>query len=111
MPTDLTTKQVLIGARALIAKGWVQDVYAVDAEGHDIDPLSHAACRFCCLGAIARVMEIADVGNGQLADDVPATVSLEKAAGRSIPGFNDAFGRTKEQVLAVFDQAIDGETE
>lgn len=111
MPTDLTTKQVLIGARALVAAGWTQEVYATDEHGTNVDPLSSSACRFCCLGAIARVMEIADVGNGQLADDVPATVSLEKAAGRNIPSFNDALGRTKEQVLAVFDQAIDGEEE
>lgn len=109
--TALTTRQVLVGARALVAEGWTQDAYAQDAEGRDVDPLAHSACKFCCLGAIARVMGIEDVGNGQLADDVPATVSLEKAAGRNIPSFNDAQGQTKEKVLAAFDQAIDGETE
>lgn len=109
--TELTTKQVLIQARALVAAGWTQDVYATDEHGTDVDPMSPSACRFCSLGAIARVMGIVDVGSGQLADDVPATVSLEKAAGRNIPSFNDAPGQTKEKVLAAFDQAIDGETE
>lgn len=96
-----TPKTILRQARALVAKGWTQDRYAADKWRHEVDFDSPSACRFCASGAIRRV----SIGS-------PVTQAydlMDRAAGPDHAGFvafNDYPGRTKAEVLAMFDRAI-----
>lgn len=87
-------KQYLLHARELIDKhGWVQGVYGNPEKG------------FCIIGAISRAcwddgvtFETQTAMEGDLQRHAPGYESLV--------AFNDAKGRTKEEVLALFDRAI-----
>jgi len=93
----------LTEARRLIAEvGWTQGVYARDAyQNHELYESPRAVC-FCAQGAIKRASGY----------DVDACVAayrhLTHAIGGSyIPGWNDEKARTKEEVVAAFDRAIE----
>ncbi len=81
----MKTVDVLIQAKKNIVKyGWVQGYMGFKEVG------------FCSLGALDSACE----------NNERAEAYLQAAAGRDIVGFNDDPLRTKEHVLAVFDQAI-----
>lgn len=100
----ISAKQVLIDAKALIQKhGWIQGSYGNSYIG------------YCASGAICSVAQAA--GWAAAAEAAPvaraAASAVARAAGPAaaraeldIVEYNDAQGRTKEEVLAVFDKAI-----
>ena len=106
-------REILVEARELIDKrGWCQFQYAKR------DPHSHRGIQriasfkvfgnaFCPLGAIMAVEN--EDGGAALAKHAVAV-----AAGFSreshVPAWNDRPGRTKAEVLAVFDKAIESYT-
>jgi hypothetical protein len=101
----MTPKELLEKAKKTIQeKGWTQGAYkrGPNAEGG-----------FCMYGAIyeaAGVMTSSDgpdiIPTGKLADSIHAARNaLVRAVGNPI-AYNDAAGRTKDQVLEVFDDAI-----
>lgn len=94
----MTTKEILVKAKGLIEKhGWTQDKY-------------HAPTgEFCSLGAIRYA--IWDCLDRSSTDDVyykakTAFLRATDSGYSSDVAFNDAEGRTKDEVLAVFDKAI-----
>lgn len=97
-----TVVQILKDARALIAdeENWTQCFRALDGEGKIIDERSRYACKFCSVGAIARV----SAGSG--ADEMAVRDLLRKSltGGHTITSFNDT--HTHAEVLALFDRAI-----
>lgn len=101
----MNTVDILKGAKALIeTKGWTQHTSARNASGGVVPPTSKTATCFCGLGAI----------NAAGADDFAHVVLAAEALERQInddwfPNFNDAHGRTAEEVIAVFDKAIAAE--
>lgn len=103
MSQATTVKEVLIAAKWILENhGWCQGYYRKNAEGQDIYTLDGAVC-FCSIGAIMAV-ETAVETTDRLAEK--ATKLLDKASGSNVVFWNDMPGRTKKQVLKVFDQAI-----
>jgi hypothetical protein len=92
---------VLREARRLIAEvGWTQGAYARDAVGTTISPAREDATCFCMEGALRRASR--DRGLFDAAEGV----ILDKCGELTIPSFNDAPDRTKDEVLSVLDRAI-----
>lgn len=86
----MTNTEVLIKARKLVAKRWIQGRSSDGAGG------------FCSIGAIHAFTT-------RCGEDGPCS-AVAKAAGLSsstdLGGWNDKPGRTQAQVLAAFDKAI-----
>lgn len=101
-----TVKETLVAARWILENvGWCQGYYFKDAEGRDASTLHpediHCACT---LGALSLV-EKEDPGLY-----MGALRILEPLVGKGtmIARWNDQEGRTKEEVLDLFDRAIKG---
>ena len=105
-----TPHQLLVDARRVIAeKGWCQGTIARDSKGECVYEDSAKAVSFCMVGAI-------QVAGGKGFDTfsrpgIRARGRLTQAitaryGAMRIERFNDTEGRTKEEVLAVFDAAI-----
>jgi hypothetical protein len=97
----MTTVEILRKAKAEIEqRGWTQGGWG----GADHDSLG---CGPCCLGiAVQRAM----YGRTRTGDVVTeaAWAFMLKAIGSSKPSsWNDAVGRTKEDVLAALDRALE----
>lgn len=98
-----TAREVLMEARRLIdEKGWTQNTFARDKSGEPVVPDAYCAVCFCSTGAIARAAQDDD-----LLVRMEARRRLRAVIDSSIPDWNDNPERTKDQVLAAFDQAIE----
>lgn len=99
----MNTVDVLKRAKSLIEdKGWTQGALARNRAGAHVCPTEHTAKSFCMLGACYAA-------NPHPAYMANATDELLMALPKpyfEVEAFNDAPGRTKEEVLAVFDKAI-----
>ncbi len=96
-----TVKDVLIAARAKIEQGWTQGASARDALSNAVAFDDQNATCWCMVGALFAAEPIDDMLR------VDARLSLRIHPARvGISRFNDTPGRTKEEVLAVFDKAI-----
>ena len=96
----MTTKELLIAARALIAEpnNWCQGFTAVRNGEH---------VSYCMAGAVSRVC--ADESTSKATETLDAlSEAVNNTNGRfhSIVGFNDHKETTHEQILAIFDKAI-----
>lgn len=113
-----TATQILTEARDLIAQGrWYQGDFT------DFDTFGTPNQCFCALGAIAYVSEDDFVQQAtadedgiamhfELAffhDSLPSVASklLRDAMGDTVPDWNDAPGRTSDEVVAAFNRAIE----
>ena len=85
----MTTRETLIAARAaIVACGWAQGCYR------------NTRGQVCALGAI-------EAATGRMgAEGEPAAAALTLAVGGRLAAWNDAPGRTVEEVLSAFDRAI-----
>lgn len=98
----MDVKQVLIEARRLIAeKGWTQGVNARNSKGRVVKPTYKGAVCFCIYGALGRVVEELS----EVHDEAVALLEHEVQP-KFVSEWNDTPGRTREEVLAVFDRAI-----
>ncbi len=92
--------QVLVKSRVLLKKGWTQEWFARDADGVNCDENSKQATCWCITGALCRVD-----GGGVVFQRI--TEELERSA--KVPNivmWNDAPGRTQDEVLKLFDRTI-----
>ena len=106
-----TVTRVLKLARKYVSLGWVQKSMAEDVLGHQVDPTSDKAARFCALGAIERSATLTPTPAGASfsSGDVRVVASDALRAAvlhRGIISWNDKEGRTKVEVLAGFDKAV-----
>lgn len=85
----------------IIEKGWAQGYYAKDAEGRLVDTMDPEACSFCIAGAISRVQRRSSHRTRTAVFDAVRAVTPNE----DIAAYNDAWGRTKEEVIDLFDQA------
>jgi hypothetical protein len=85
-------------ARALIELGWTQDAYSRDAEGHDNMCAGSDPVCWCAVGAMA------ETGSGGLCE-MYFRRAIDWPGG--IISWNDHPDRTKADVLAAFDKAIE----
>lgn len=95
----MTTKEILIAARALIEKPehWMQGAYAAKHGGVHVDPWAVDACAWCAWGAVSKFTPLRYF--------TPAYDALKAVVG-CLPDFNDDNGTTHAEVLAAFDRAI-----
>lgn len=103
------TKEILIAARALIAKpeNWTQQYLARDSEGQCVDYASKEAICFCGIGAILKSAR--DVGWGiSESGRVRAGFAAYISENTSYYGISDLNDQTShEEVLAMFDKYIE----
>ena len=96
-------KQKLIEARTLIEKkGWNKGHYAVDERNVTVEVWEPGVCAFCTMGAIYAVID--DAYNDDQAR--PLVNALGFDCSGDVLLWNDDQLRTKDQVLARFDNAI-----
>lgn len=103
-----TSKEVLTEALELIKNGWIQGSDAQMDIGVKVSAYDKDATKFCMTGAIRKAANPVH-GDGDL-----ALLSLQKALKKylclpfepSIALWNDAFGRTKEEVIKIFELAM-----
>lgn len=102
------TRDCLITARELLARGWCQRRYAVNAEGTFVSSLDPDAVAWCAIGAITRASCASDAPLS-MPPAVDIIRELIAAETMDIEHWNDAPGRTQADVLALFDRAIAAE--
>lgn len=102
----MTTLQLLLKARALIADPahWCQGSAAQTGDGFKCDFDAPYAARWCALGAIAKVCREQRKDWSPLAQVLTQTIG---AGGTTLISMND--NRTHQDVLALFDGAIERE--
>lgn len=106
----MNTIDILIGARARVARGWTQGAYARDAQGRELSCSWHPDTEcMCAVGAIlasrGRASEACAVDAllASILDQIPFQSDLPMTR---IIRWNDAPSRTQADVLAAFDRAI-----
>jgi hypothetical protein len=90
---------VIDETRRLIEFGWCRGSDARDAHGAAVPPGDPTATEWSLLGALGLVAAHGDVGLEQLATALAALAEL--IADPSLSHWNDAPGRTQEEVVAT----------
>lgn len=99
-----TVKSFLKCAKTiLVKKGWCQGEYAQNRHGDSRDVTDRSAAKFCMVGALKRCD---GDGLSPMYFAARKVLTAQVPSGGSITGFNDAHGRKKAEVLAIFDDAI-----
>jgi len=96
------TTELLIEGRARIARGWTQRVWARDAGGCASDGTAAEAVCWCALGALAGA-EVDHISRAM----AELGAALPEGAHHGVDEWNDAPGRTHEDVIALYDRAIE----
>lgn len=95
--------QILTNTKARINSGWCQNYWAKDEKGHCCSYENPNACSFCINGAVLKSRTSPDI-------DVYDVFRHIRRAGNipsmGIPLWNDNPNRTKEEVIALLDKAI-----
>lgn len=98
-------KQTLIDMRARIERGWTQYAPARDAEGQIV--LDYQKAEFVCMRVALRLSQgddaIRSASDAYLMGHIQTTFAPHH---RTLVGFNDDRGTTKDKVLAAIDVAI-----
>lgn len=106
----MDTIEILKSARKLIEKpeNWTQDTRARNENGDGVHVDDPSACRFCIVGAIAKVTYPAPTYSGE-GSEVLADLdglAIDYYGFSCIESFNDYRKRKHEEVLEFFDTAI-----
>lgn len=94
--------EILIKSKELISnpKNWTQGMFARDEYGTPVPSISENACSWCSAGAVIKV-----------ANNIYVAISLfallEKSISRAIAPFNDNPESTHEDIMNMFDKAIE----
>lgn len=95
--------EILQRIRAKVSKYWIKGSYARDVRGNSVASGADSACKWCLVGAVAS-----ECSEESIATRHALTHAINKIIGTgwSIEAWNDAKGRTKEEVLDVIDKVI-----
>lgn len=96
---------VLHHARALVERGWTQGSEARNADGDKVPAASREACQWCALGAVLAVIDQRG-GSFTPAFDALSAQIPDPAHCGAVWLYNDDQGRTKDEILALYDRAI-----
>jgi len=93
-------RKAFLDAAALVRKGWVQGMFAQDAEKMLVPSLSDRACAWCISGALNRV------ASGELRGEMERLCSeVALASGyEHIIHWNDDPERTQSEVVALLER-------
>ncbi len=100
---DSKSVRTLKAARAKVEAGWTQRAAARDAAGQAVGWSEPKACSYCSMGALWLVSD----GSADRAELWLIWVLQRRNAGHSVISFNDDRNRTKDDVLKLFDDAIE----
>lgn len=100
--TDASLR-LLRAARALVAAGWCQGVWARDADGNGVMPFDHRAVAWCLSGALAAAAP--PVFGPAWMDALDRVYQVLPKCVTTI-SYNDVPGRTQADILALLDAAI-----
>lgn len=101
----MKVSEALEKARALIAQGWTKGSFARDASGIARNARSHSAVSFCAIGALIHAVTPSDYFQSLECEDL-LDQALPDGYEEGIICYNDAEGRTQEDILALYDRAI-----
>ena len=110
--TSSTPHELLDSARTLIERGWCQHAMARDRDNLGVEPSSAEACAWSASGAVLAAWSKTCPWPDSLdLDDVfhpfeHANLALAGSVPAATDEWNDARGRTREQVLRAFDRAV-----
>lgn len=90
----------LTEARKLLEKGWTQRAYARNANGVAVDEGSPNACSFCVTGALNRAYACLETHL------LVGRFVKVRTGGDWLHLWNDAPGRTQEEVLTMIDEIL-----
>lgn len=93
----MTALEILKAAREKVAAGWTQKFYFREVAG--------VGC-FCAMGAVNEAAVVAGYADHAGALDA-LKHAIDGVSEMSIVHWNDRAGRTKDEVLAAFDRAIE----
>ena len=99
--------QLLRAGRRRIEQGWCQESWAKDADGNDTDPWRLNAVSWCASGAICAERVPAPCSGYWEARAMLKNVLDSQWNTNLLPDWNDTKGRTRKEVLEVYDRAID----
>ena len=99
--------RMLREGRRRIEQGWCQGSWAQDADGNATNPWRPGAVCWCATGALLNDGANDDGSGWWEATARLKTVLGEQQRGDDVPGWNDARGRTRKEVLDLYDRAID----
>lgn len=102
--------RILQKARALVERGWTKGASARNKHGSMVFINSEKACTFCATGAVGRAhvsVLCADEHMWEALDRLSLALDFVLGSKGSVVHFNDAMGTTKEDVLLMFDLAIE----
>jgi hypothetical protein len=115
----MTVLEQLTAARELIVKGWTQNVPARRADGRPTPSWESDAVRWCASGALGAALKNDSAAAIMLAAALPESPYEESCYGplvgikmqtvqtyKNIASFNDHPATTQEDVLALYDRAI-----
>lgn len=104
-------KDDLLAIRAQVEKGWHQGWWAGNADGHDLDADDIRATCWCIRGAAHVALAHRDEEREAVEKLIQAQVpNFDPVKGKrdleQLVSYNDAEGRTKEDMLKLIDMAI-----
>lgn len=97
-------KEDLVKVRAKVEAGWCQGAFARNSEDRTVSPYDDTAVSFCVVGATQAVLRHFHAENLVLIELWYELCRTNNRVG--LAHFNDAPGRTKEDILALIDGAI-----
>lgn len=100
----LSVGEALVAAKELIKTPdkWCQGFYAYNSLGTQVYPMDDAACRFCTVGAMGRVLGCTKPTMEYLE---PLYVGLNGPSG--LAEFNDLRTTSHADIMSLFDRAIE----
>jgi hypothetical protein len=110
----MTALELLIAARERVAKGWTQGRSAETKGGRYAHYSDKGAAKFCAWGGLHAAcpltegLSLVDAAEAELERSLPKKLVAGAVSGdyRPLARWNDMPGRTKKQVLALFDKTI-----
>ena len=102
----METKDILLEAKGAIAQGWCQKAIARTECGIPTTVDSRRAVEWCAVGAIRKtVRHFGEHRRVRL--ELDSMGALGEIVGDNISRWNDEPGRTQDEVVAVFNKAIE----
>lgn len=100
----MTVKGILIEARRLVFRHWVQDSFAVDVNGNEVLFDSPEAHGFCMLGSVRKAAQYLELA--ETPTHIEAIKVLQAIAGYRLISSNDDKLTTRGTVLSWIDRAV-----